>query len=75
MVKAIVLVNIFPSHMEKVLQDMKKFSGVKQANMVYGVYDIFAIIQPKTTSKLSEVVLRIRKNDYVESITTMKIVA
>lgn len=75
MEKAIVLVNIFPSHMEKVLQDMKKIAGVQQANMVYGVYDIFAIIHAKTTSKLSEVVLRIRKNDYIESITTMKIVA
>ena len=75
MKKAIVLVNIFPNHMEKVLQDMKKISGVEQVNMVYGVYDVFAIIHAQTTSKLGQVVQQIRKNDYVESIKTMKILS
>jgi hypothetical protein len=59
--------------MEKVIQDLKKIAGIEQANKVYGVYDIIVIINARTTSELSEVTLRIQKNDYVESIMTMNI--
>ena len=74
MVKAIVLVNISPTHIEKVLQDMKKIAGVEQANMVYGVYDIFAIIHAKTSSILHQVILNIHEIDNINEVTTMNIV-
>ena len=75
MKKAVVLVNTSPSYMENVLQEIIKIAGVEEAYIVYGVYDIFAIIHAKTTSKLSQVVLKIRKIDHINDSLTMKVVA
>ena len=73
--KAIVLVNISPGHMENVFQDMNKIAGVDEVYMVYGVYDIFAIIHAKTSSILRQVVLNIHEIDYIDDVTTMNVVA
>ena len=73
--KAIVLVNTTPSYVENTLKEIIKIAGVKEAYMVYGVYDIFAIIHAETTSKLSQVVLKIRKIDHINDSLTMKVVA
>ena len=75
MVKAIVLVNTSPGYMENVLQEIVKIDGVKEAYMLYGVYDIVAIIQAKKTSKLSQVVLKFRRINHVDSTMTMKVLA
>ena len=75
MKKIIVLVNTSPSYMENVLQDMNKIAGVEEAYMVYGVYDIFAIIHAKTSQILRQVVLNIREIDHINDVTSMNVVA
>ena len=58
--------------MKNVLQEIIRIESVKEAHMVYGVYDILTIIYAETTSKLSQVILKIRKIDKVEASFIMK---
>jgi DNA-binding Lrp family transcriptional regulator len=68
---AFVLVRTLPGYMEKILQEMRKIDGVKEAYMLYGDYDIVATIQAETTPKLEEKVFQIRKIDQVMSTLTL----
>jgi DNA-binding Lrp family transcriptional regulator len=55
-----------------VLQALKKISNVKEAEQVYGVYDIIARIEADTMDELKNMVFdRIRQLDKVKSTTTM----
>ena len=71
MALAFVLVRTLPGYMEKVLQEIRKSGGVKEAYMLYGDYDVVATIQAETTPKLEEKVFQIRKIDQVISTLTL----
>ena len=75
MTKAIVLVTTSPGSMKNVLQEIIRIESVEEAHMMYGIYDILAIIHTKTSSELRQVILKIRKIDQVEASITMKVVA
>ena len=74
MMKAFVLVITSPGHMENVLKKIRRIAGITEAYMLYGIYDIIAVIQAETIAKLKEKILKIRRIDFVESTITMKVV-
>ncbi|MEM1574597.1 MAG: Lrp/AsnC ligand binding domain-containing protein [Nitrososphaerota archaeon] len=72
---AFVLINTEIGAEEEVLAELKKVSEVKEAYMVYGVYDIIARIQAESMEKLKEIVSwKIRRLDKVRSTLTMLVI-
>jgi len=72
---AFVLINSEIGSEEDVLAALKKIPNVKEANVVYGVYDIIAKVEADTMDKLKEVVTwQVRRLDKVRSTLTMIVV-
>jgi DNA-binding Lrp family transcriptional regulator len=58
--------------MEETMKDLKKISNVKEAHMVYGVYDIVAKVEAESMTKLKEIVTwKIRRLKTVKSTLSM----
>jgi DNA-binding Lrp family transcriptional regulator len=69
---AFVLINTEMGSMEETLKALNKISNVKEAYMVYGVYDIVAKVEAESMTKLKEVVTwNIRRLDTVKSTLSM----
>jgi DNA-binding Lrp family transcriptional regulator len=72
MTLAFVLVNVEAGTDKEVLENIKKTPEVKQAYMVYGVYDVIVMLESDTLEKLREMVTKkIRQLDKVRSTMTM----
>jgi len=72
---AFVLINSEIGSEEDVLAALKKIPNVKEANVVYGVYDIIAKVEADTMDRLKEVVTwHVRRLDKVRSTLTMIVV-
>ena len=72
---AYVMMNTVPDKMEKVLEAVKKLEGVEEAYMLYGVYDIIALVKAGNIEELKATILKIRKNEYVSSTLTLLVVS
>jgi DNA-binding Lrp family transcriptional regulator len=58
--------------MEETLKALNKISNVKEAHMVYGVYDIVAKVEAESMTKLKEIVTwKIRRLKTVKSTLSM----
>jgi DNA-binding Lrp family transcriptional regulator len=58
--------------MEETLKDLNKISNVKEAHLVYGVYDIVAKVEAESMTKLKEIVTwKIRRLKTVKSTLSM----
>ena len=69
---AFVLINAEIGAENEILQSLKKVSNVKEADTVYGVYDVVAKIEAESMDKLKDVVTwHIRRLDKVRSTLTM----
>lgn len=76
MPKALILINTEVGAEEEVLQSVRSIEGVKNACIVYGVYDLFVEIESETIDKLKDIVTnRIRKLPKVRSTVTMIVVS
>ncbi len=72
MPKGYVLINTETAYMESVLEALKKIDAVKEAYMVYGVYDIIAEVETDNMDRLKEIVTyHIRRLDKVRSTLTL----
>lgn len=59
---AYVMINVEPGTEDEVLSEMINIEGVKEAHIVFGIYDIIAKIEVESTDKLRElIVFHIRK--------------
>ena len=75
MATAFVLINAEIGSESDVLKDLKAISEVKEAHMVYGVYDIIARIETDTMQDLKDTISwKIRRLDKVRSTLTMIVV-
>lgn len=75
MVRAFVFINTEPRREREVLKRLRVTKGVKEANMLYGTYDMVAVVENDTVERINEIVhLRIRRIDGVQSATTMIII-
>ncbi|RLI34850.1 Lrp/AsnC family transcriptional regulator [Candidatus Bathyarchaeota archaeon] len=69
---AFVLINTNMGSMEETMKDLNKISNVKEAHMVYGVYDIVAKVEAESMTKLKEIVTwKIRRLETVKSTLSM----
>ena len=69
---AFVLINAEIGSETRVLHELKKTNEVKEAYMVYGVYDIVAKVTAETMEKLKDIVTwKVRRMDKVRSTLTM----
>ena len=72
---AYVLITTESGSIKSVLESLKKMDYVKETYMVYGVYDILAVVKAKTMDELREVVTwNLRSLDNVRSTLTMIVV-
>ena len=69
---AYVLINAEVGSEEQVLKECQSIEYVKEAYIVYGVYDIILRLEAETMAKLKDVITeRVRKIDLVRSTLTM----
>ena len=69
---AFVLVNAELGYEEEVIREIRKMPDVKEAHLVYGMYDIMVKIEGGTVEKVKETVnTKIRKLDKIRSTLTM----
>ena len=69
---AFVLINTEPAWMDQVLKKVTAIEGVKEAAMVYGIYDIVAKVETDTMHKLQIIINEhLRKIHKVKATTTM----
>ena len=71
---ALVLINTIPDQMERVLEDIEKIDFVEEAYMLYGVYDIVAVIKTERPEDLKNTILRIRTVKDVTNTLTLTVV-
>jgi len=72
---AFVLINAEIGSEDEVLKELRKMDHVKEAYVVYGVYDIVAKVEAETMDKLKEVVTwKVRRLNKVRSTLTMIVV-
>jgi DNA-binding Lrp family transcriptional regulator len=75
MATAFVLINAEIGSETEVLKDLKAIPEVKEAHMVYGVYDIIARIGTETMQDLKDTISwKVRRLDKVRSTLTMIVV-
>lgn len=69
---AFVLINAEIGSEDELVKELRKIPNVKEAHLVYGVYDIVARVEAETMDKLKEIVTwKIRRLDKVRSTLTM----
>lgn len=72
---AFVLINAEIGSEDEVLKDLRTMEQVKEAYVVYGVYDIVAKVESETMDKLKEIVTwKVRRLNKVRSTLTMIVV-
>jgi DNA-binding Lrp family transcriptional regulator len=72
---AFVFINTEPAAMPEVLKKVEAVEGVKEAEMVYGVYDIVAVITVETMDKLKNIIAyQIRRIDKVLATQTLLVI-
>lgn len=72
---AFVLINAEIGSEDAVVKELKAVVNVKEAYMVYGVYDIVAKVSADTMDKLKEIITwKIRRLNKVKSTLTMIVI-
>ncbi len=72
---AFVLINAEIGSEDAVVKELKAASNVKEAYMVYGVYDIVAKVAADSMDKLKEIITwKIRRLNKVKSTLTMIVI-
>ena len=75
MAKAFVLINAEIGAEAEVLGDLRPIPEVREAHLVYGVYDIIAFVETSTMQELKDTIgFKIRRLDKVHSTLTMIVV-
>ena len=72
---AFVLINAEIGSEDAVVKELKSVANVKEAYMVYGVYDIVAKVSADTMDKLKEIITwKVRRLNKVKSTLTMIVI-
>lgn len=75
MASAYLLLNVETGTEEEVMNNLKTLQEIKEAWMVYGVYDIIVRVETETMEKLKNIVSwTVRRFDRVRSTMTMIVV-
>ncbi len=72
---AFVLINVEIGAEDEVLGELRLIPEVREAHLVYGVYDIIAIVETPTMQELKDAIsFKVRRLDKVHSTLTMIVV-
>ena len=71
---AYMMINTVPEKVE-VLEELREIEAVKEAYMVYGVYDIIAEVKAGNAEELTDMILNIRRLNNIESTLTLLVVS
>lgn len=72
---AFVLINVEAGAESDVLKDLIKIDGVKEAYVVYGIYDVVAKIEAENLDRLKEIITwHIRRLARVKATQTMIVI-
>ncbi|MCW4032672.1 MAG: Lrp/AsnC ligand binding domain-containing protein [Candidatus Bathyarchaeota archaeon] len=75
MPSAFVLINTEIGYENEILKELKKIKTVKEAHVIYGVYDIITRVEAESMDKLKEAISwNIRRLDKVKSTLTMIVI-
>ncbi|NPA96116.1 MAG: Lrp/AsnC family transcriptional regulator [Crenarchaeota archaeon] len=75
MPKAIVLINTDVGMEDEVVRQLSSMPEVREVHIVYGVYDLVAIVEAQTFDELrSAIVNKIRRLPHIKSTTTLIVV-
>lgn len=75
MPSAFVLINTEIGYENEILKELKKIKTVKEAHVIYGVYDVIARVEAESMDKLKEAISwNIRRLDKVKSTLTMIVI-
>ena len=69
---AFVMINTVPDQMERVLKNLKEIEFVEEAYMLYGTYDIIAVVKAETVDDLKQTILSVRTVKGVLSTLTLR---
>jgi transcriptional regulator, AsnC family len=70
-VKAYVLIVTTVGNETDVANEVKKINGVKEANPVYGEYDVVIEINAESLDELNKIIAQIRKNSAILRTVTL----
>lgn len=72
---AFILINSEIGSENEVLRSIKKINNVKEAYVVYGVYDVIAKVEAETMEKLKDIITwNIRRLEKIRSTLTMIVI-
>jgi DNA-binding Lrp family transcriptional regulator len=75
MTKAIVLINSDLGTEKEIIAKIRKLPNVKEAHVVYGVYDIVAMVEAETIHEIKGTVQKwLRTLDGIKSTQTMMVI-
>jgi DNA-binding Lrp family transcriptional regulator len=70
-IKALVLLRTDPKIEKKLIEELNSYEGVQESHMIYGPYDVYAIVDCPNYDELNDLVLnKIRRLYGVKSTTT-----
>ena len=72
---AFVLINTEMGSENEILDSLRKIANVKMAYVVYGVYDVIALVEAETMDQLKDIITwKIRRLNKVRSTLTTMVV-
>uniref|UniRef100_A0A7C2VH47 Lrp/AsnC family transcriptional regulator n=2 Tax=Ignisphaera aggregans TaxID=334771 RepID=A0A7C2VH47_9CREN len=75
MPKAIILINTDVGTEEEVVKALSAIPEVKEVHIVYGIYDVVAVVEAPTFDALrNAVIAKIRRFPHIKSTTTLIVV-
>jgi len=74
MSKALVLITLKLEYSSKLVENLKDIPGVTDAEIIYGPYDAYAVIESDTSEELRDSVLKMRQIYGIHKTTTCNVV-
>ncbi len=72
---AYMMINTVPEKVEAVLEELREIEAVKEAYMVYGVYDIIAKVKAGNVEELNDMILNVRRLNHISSTLTLLVIS
>jgi DNA-binding Lrp family transcriptional regulator len=70
--RAMLLINVEPGKDKKVIEQLEKTEGIKEAYIVYGRHDIIAKVEAENLKRIREIISnRVRQLDAVDSVVPL----
>ncbi len=74
MEKAVIFGNLAYTFPREIVNDFRSMQGVTEAELIFGCYDFYLIVQVETEEKLTETALRVRFTKGVINTMTCRVV-